>query len=464
MSTAHLSLDDYAFPGNKPHSSYELSYALGAPPASSLYPHAGLEAQPSGSHTQTRFHPHHSGGAHPTYLPDHPEAYLEQYYLGMGSMGYPQFEGLTPPYPMAHHPPSPRTVYAANSGWEAAEGYGAPLDSTASSPSSFLHSLQNVIDSSHTSQVQQQTSGQAQLAPAQLPPPSPPSWTLSGSLDPATGVFQRSVEHPRLRTAQACEKCRTRKAKCSGDHPTCQRCLSRGLQCEYAPERKMRGPNKQKRKSVSQKPTDTPPSSGRRSSVVSVASTASSSSDASALDAHASAAAAAVAAVNGTRPSSRASLHRGMQASPRRAAPRPRSSTIALGAIKRAAEYAPPSALHRQHGTGTPPLRQRPPPLDLSGVRQFAQHPPNMLAQYTRGGEPLGAYGPPPAPGFAGAAEARSPSLPPYLLDAYSRIAFADAAAVSAQDALFGGPSAAAFVAAESSGMARYVPPPYSPH
>lgn len=37
--------------------------------------------------------------------------------------------------------------------------------------------------------------------------------TLAGSLDPATGIFYRTPEHPRLRTAQACEKCRTRKAK-----------------------------------------------------------------------------------------------------------------------------------------------------------------------------------------------------------------------------------------------------------
>ena len=39
--------------------------------------------------------------------------------------------------------------------------------------------------------------------------------TLAGSLDPATGIFYRTPEHPRLRTAQACEKCRTRKAKVS---------------------------------------------------------------------------------------------------------------------------------------------------------------------------------------------------------------------------------------------------------
>jgi hypothetical protein len=44
--------------------------------------------------------------------------------------------------------------------------------------------------------------------------------SLAGSLDPATGIFYRTPEHPRLRTAQACEKCRTRKAKV---------CLSRDL-------------------------------------------------------------------------------------------------------------------------------------------------------------------------------------------------------------------------------------------
>ncbi len=36
--------------------------------------------------------------------------------------------------------------------------------------------------------------------------------------------------------------------QCSGDQPACERCRLRGLRCEYAPERKMRGPNKIKRK------------------------------------------------------------------------------------------------------------------------------------------------------------------------------------------------------------------------
>ncbi|KAF5346405.1 hypothetical protein D9758_012757 [Tetrapyrgos nigripes] len=71
---------------------------------------------------------------------------------------------------------------------------------------------------------------------------------LAGSLDPSTGIFYRTPEHPRLRTAQACEKCRTRKAKCSGEHPSCKRCLTRGLICQYAKEGRVRGPNKPKAK------------------------------------------------------------------------------------------------------------------------------------------------------------------------------------------------------------------------
>ncbi|KAJ7763146.1 hypothetical protein DFH07DRAFT_812885 [Mycena maculata] len=43
--------------------------------------------------------------------------------------------------------------------------------------------------------------------------PSAPRVTLAGSLDPSTGIFYRAPEHPRLRTANACKKCRTRKAK-----------------------------------------------------------------------------------------------------------------------------------------------------------------------------------------------------------------------------------------------------------
>ncbi|KAJ7929540.1 hypothetical protein B0H13DRAFT_1859534 [Mycena leptocephala] len=77
-----------------------------------------------------------------------------------------------------------------------------------------------------------------------------PRITIGGSLDPATGIFYRTPEHPRLRTAQACEKCRSRKAKCSGEHPSCSRCLVRGLPREYVQAGHVHGPNKQTKSSA----------------------------------------------------------------------------------------------------------------------------------------------------------------------------------------------------------------------
>ncbi|KIJ45020.1 hypothetical protein M422DRAFT_30187 [Sphaerobolus stellatus SS14] len=51
-----------------------------------------------------------------------------------------------------------------------------------------------------------------------------------------TCIFLRSpTPLKRQRTTQACEKCRERKAKCSGARPACGRCLDRGLTCYYSP-------------------------------------------------------------------------------------------------------------------------------------------------------------------------------------------------------------------------------------
>ncbi|KIJ69159.1 hypothetical protein HYDPIDRAFT_105734 [Hydnomerulius pinastri MD-312] len=47
----------------------------------------------------------------------------------------------------------------------------------------------------------------------------------------------------RQRASQACEKCRERKTKCSGERPVCQRCRSRGLICEYAQSKNIRRAN-----------------------------------------------------------------------------------------------------------------------------------------------------------------------------------------------------------------------------
>ncbi|KAI0822719.1 hypothetical protein BC628DRAFT_1387358 [Trametes gibbosa] len=37
----------------------------------------------------------------------------------------------------------------------------------------------------------------------------------------------------RLRIPQACERCRKRKTKCTGEKPQCKRCKKRGIECEY---------------------------------------------------------------------------------------------------------------------------------------------------------------------------------------------------------------------------------------
>ncbi|EIN07105.1 hypothetical protein PUNSTDRAFT_144661 [Punctularia strigosozonata HHB-11173 SS5] len=69
---------------------------------------------------------------------------------------------------------------------------------------------------------------------------SPMDWPVQN-----TYVFADDIDYsPRRRTRIACETCRTRKAKCSGDEPTCERCTQRGLTCVYVRERKPRGPGR----------------------------------------------------------------------------------------------------------------------------------------------------------------------------------------------------------------------------
>ncbi|KAI0366092.1 hypothetical protein BV20DRAFT_953067 [Pilatotrama ljubarskyi] len=64
------------------------------------------------------------------------------------------------------------------------------------------------------------------------------------------------------RTQKACNKCRQRKAKCSGTHPTCSRCLARGYICEYAEEEKrpahnaVRHRNFHQQRELSEEPSD----------------------------------------------------------------------------------------------------------------------------------------------------------------------------------------------------------------
>ncbi|KAF9068299.1 hypothetical protein BDP27DRAFT_1327421 [Rhodocollybia butyracea] len=58
------------------------------------------------------------------------------------------------------------------------------------------------------------------------------------------------------RTALACTKCRERKCKCSGELPSCQRCASRNLICQYAGS--SRGRSSEKYTSVELRSAPTP--------------------------------------------------------------------------------------------------------------------------------------------------------------------------------------------------------------
>ncbi|GJE89427.1 Zn(II)2Cys6 transcription factor [Phanerochaete sordida] len=198
-------------------------------------------------------------------------------------------------------------------------------------------------------------------APAdEQPPPPPPSWAMSGSLDPVTGIYQTAPEHPRVRTQQACEKCRGRKAKCSGERP-CARCVTRGLHCEYAPERKMRGPNKVKRARA-----PAAPGAARRASIASSAATTSSEDE---------------------------------PPSPLTAAPRTFTMTLDVPAASATPHTAPSSPVR---------ARARPPPISLEGTRLYDQT-----------SVPAGA----PFAFDAGAGAARRASLPAYMIAAHARAA-----------------------------------------
>ncbi|KAI7081815.1 hypothetical protein KC356_g8852 [Hortaea werneckii] len=78
--------------------------------------------------------------------------------------------------------------------------------------------------------------------PIQFPSqPTPPS------LYPPTTASQpiSSRSNPKLRAA--CDECRLKKLKCTGEQPTCSRCIREGIQCIYSPQKQMGRPKKRQR-------------------------------------------------------------------------------------------------------------------------------------------------------------------------------------------------------------------------
>ncbi|KAG6336217.1 hypothetical protein ID866_2868 [Astraeus odoratus] len=201
-------------------------------------------------------------------------------------MHTPTYGPISPPNFLVDKLPQapPQLVDAQEAHSSAYISYAAPATPHPSTP--FFPSYPNNIalpSAYHHSPLSSPLPLVSQTAVAistSLPETGLPRRAVSGSLDPTTGIFYRTPEPPRLRTAQACEKCRKRKAKCSGEHPACQRCILRGLVCIYAPEGRLRGPAKQKLK-----PLTTIPPTGSRSATSSTdvpsSSNASSSSSAS---------------------------------------------------------------------------------------------------------------------------------------------------------------------------------------
>lgn len=60
------------------------------------------------------------------------------------------------------------------------------------------------------------------------------------STDPAAAAAAWSVALPRRRVKQACLSCHSRKARCSGHMPACDRCRAQGIECVYRPTKRAR--------------------------------------------------------------------------------------------------------------------------------------------------------------------------------------------------------------------------------
>ncbi|KAF2472140.1 uncharacterized protein BDR25DRAFT_284635 [Lindgomyces ingoldianus] len=65
------------------------------------------------------------------------------------------------------------------------------------------------------------------------------------------------AEIPIEKLHAACDECRTRKLKCSGETPQCSRCEREGIRCIYSPQKQMGRPRKRRRDEIDQPTTQT---------------------------------------------------------------------------------------------------------------------------------------------------------------------------------------------------------------
>ncbi|KAI7226424.1 hypothetical protein KC330_g8820 [Hortaea werneckii] len=75
--------------------------------------------------------------------------------------------------------------------------------------------------------------------PSQPTPPSLPQ------PNPSPQLPTPSQSNPKLRAA--CDECRLKKLKCTGEQPACSRCVREGIQCIYSPQKPMGRPKKRQR-------------------------------------------------------------------------------------------------------------------------------------------------------------------------------------------------------------------------
>ena len=220
MSTVQMSYDDYSYPhtGSPQPPSFDLTYGLGGPRlhSSSVFPPNHLDASTSAARPGILSSqlPPESTYPHGGYYPAQQDHFAGHSYLGHPLLDphASLFTGATlrqpsphprPIYDVARPSSSEQPAYVPPAPeWTGNVSYPVHYDPVGSA-AAYVRGLTDIIDSSHTVQSQQ----------ANLAPQPPQQQHLSGSLDPTTGEFHRTVEHPRLRTAQACEKCRIRKAK-----------------------------------------------------------------------------------------------------------------------------------------------------------------------------------------------------------------------------------------------------------
>ncbi|KAI0362472.1 hypothetical protein OH77DRAFT_1584876 [Trametes cingulata] len=108
-----------------------------------------------------------------------------------------------------------------------------------------MHQMQLAQHTQHAGLPPPQHAYQMVHPPMDVDPPRDPfvyvQSEVKEAVDPVVmeGIKKRAlfVAPPlpggRLRIPQACERCRKRKTKCTGEKPRCRRCVKRGYECEY---------------------------------------------------------------------------------------------------------------------------------------------------------------------------------------------------------------------------------------